>query len=259
MGYKKAPLFSTNVHCRKINYHIIIFSEEEKICFIKPRSTSLRPPDSPEKIVTIVSPSPSVDKLNKKPKAKKQHLEIVEPNSVTKANGDHRRKSTLSITTTTADQNNRNCGPEKVLKPKETQLAITLVAISLLFIICQSMKFIPDIYEMKYCDHFKMAATKGDKMCIVPAFVDTMLSISNLFCCINSAGNFLLYMIRGKKFRDAFMKMYCRCVMRATYLRTGGSPIGLSMNTLDPNCSTKVTTMNGSKNYIRSPVRGIHV
>ena len=33
-------------------------------------------------------------------------------------------------------------------------------------------------------------------------------SISNLLSCVNSAVNFLIYMLRGKKFRDVFLKTY---------------------------------------------------
>ena len=41
-----------------------------------------------------------------------------------------------------------------VLKAHEVDLAATLVAISVVFIVCQSIKLIPDIYEMVTCDHF---------------------------------------------------------------------------------------------------------
>ena len=38
-------------------------------------------------------------------------------------------------------------------------------------------------------------------------------SLANLMCCFNSAANFLVYMLRGKKFRDAFLHTYgCRKV-----------------------------------------------
>jgi len=33
-------------------------------------------------------------------------------------------------------------------------------------------------------------------------------SLANLLSCINSSANFLVYMLRGKKFRDAFLVTY---------------------------------------------------
>ena len=34
------------------------------------------------------------------------------------------------------------------------------------------------------------------------------MSLGNLFCCINSAANFLVYIIKGKNFREAFFDKY---------------------------------------------------
>ena len=48
-------------------------------------------------------------------------------------------------------------------KQQEVNLAITLVAISLLFIVCQSVKIITDVYEL-FCDKFKTDSGSG-KMC----------------------------------------------------------------------------------------------
>ena len=98
----------------------------------------------------------------------------------------------------------------KILKPHEVDLGITLVAISMMFIFCQSIKVIPDIYEMITCDHFALALKDNEmeRLCSSTLVIDTFASLGNLFCCINSAGNFLLYMLRGKKFRDAFTHTY---------------------------------------------------
>jgi len=52
-------------------------------------------------------------------------------------------------------------------------------------------------------------------------------SLSNLLSCVNSSANFLLYMLRGKKFRDAFCQTYfrifCKCCRKKN--RSGESPI----------------------------------
>ena len=38
----------------------------------------------------------------------------------------------------------------------------------------------------------------------IPA-LETIITLSNLFMCINTAANFLMYMVRGTKFRRAFL------------------------------------------------------
>ena len=44
----------------------------------------------------------------------------------------------------------------------------------------------------------------------IPA-LETIITLSNLLMCINSAANFLMYMVRGTKFRRAFLQTYaCR-------------------------------------------------
>ena len=89
--------------------------------------------------------------------------------------------------------------------------AITLLSISMMFVICQSVKLVPDIYELTVCNHFKIAKEGHDENCRNPLNIDVATSLGNLFCCINSAANFLLYMVRGKKFRDAFYGTYFAC------------------------------------------------
>ena len=90
----------------------------------------------------------------------------------------------------------------------EIDMAITLVAISLMFVFCQSIKLVADIYEIAVCDHFKIAEEGYDQNCYNPKAIDFLMSLGNLFCCINSAANFLVYIIKGKNFRKAFFEKY---------------------------------------------------
>ena len=58
--------------------------------------------------------------------------------------------------------------------------------------------------------------------CRSTPFIDTAISLSNLFAVVNSAANFLIYMLRGKKFRDLFLKTYfqkCTCLPMEGYSR----------------------------------------
>ena len=93
----------------------------------------------------------------------------------------------------------------------ERDMAITLVAISLMFVICQSIKLVVDIYELTVCDFAKIAIEGHDPECHNPTKIDVIASLGNLFVCINSAANFLVYMIKGKRFREAFCHSYFSC------------------------------------------------
>lgn len=76
-----------------------------------------------------------------------------------------------------------------------------------------------------YCNH---DLTKPIGHCQTTNFIETIISLSNLLVCVNSSGNFLFYMLRGKKFRDAFYQTYvrllCRCCKKTP--RSGDSPLG---------------------------------
>ncbi len=96
---------------------------------------------------------------------------------------------------------------------------MTLVTISLLFIICQSVKIIADVYEL-FC--VKEERSDGKMTCDSNAFIETAISLSNLSTCVNSSANFLVYMLRGKKFRDLFLETYC-CKNPSSTSGTGGA------------------------------------
>ena len=54
----------------------------------------------------------------------------------------------------------------------------------------------------------------------IPA-LETIITLSNLLMCINSAANFLMYMVRGTKFRRAFLQTYACRPCRRRMDRTG--------------------------------------
>lgn len=99
-----------------------------------------------------------------------------------------------------------------VPREHEISLAITLVTISVLFIVCQSLKIITDVYELLFCE--KIETQAGRFVCKSTPFFDVVISLANLSSCVNSAANFLVYMLRGKKFRDLFLDTYCCCRTR---------------------------------------------
>ena len=132
-------------------------------------------------------------------------------------------------------------------KQSEIDMAITLVAISLMFILCQSVKLIPEIYEQIVCGHFN--GFVGQEFLTIaeqvvdrakchhsPIFIDVFKSFGNLFVCINSAANFLLYMVRGKKFREAFYQTYFsfRKEEPGKFSRNDTETSHISMQTITP-------------------------
>ena len=133
-------------------------------------------------------------------------------------------------------------------KQTEIDMTITLVAISLMFVLCQSVKLIAEIYEQIVCGHFNGFVGQEQFLTIEeklddrakchhsPIFIDVFKSFGNLFVCINSAANFLLYMVRGKKFREAFYQTYfsCRQEEPGRLSRSDTRTTQISMQTITP-------------------------
>ena len=86
-------------------------------------------------------------------------------------------------------------------------MGMTLIFISVLFIVCQSVKIIPDMYEL-VCEKKRGRGGHRGATCQSTAFIDAVISVSNLMSVLNSAANFLVYMLRGRKFREAFLRTY---------------------------------------------------
>ena len=100
---------------------------------------------------------------------------------------------------------------------KEKEMTITLVAISLIFVICQSIKLVSDFYELAVCDHFKLHKNGYDPNCQNTFIIDVFNHLGKLFSCINSAVNFLIYIVVSKKFRNAFKETFISCRQPSLY------------------------------------------
>ena len=86
---------------------------------------------------------------------------------------------------------------------QEHKLGCLLVAISVMFIICQSFKLFPDIYEVVHCYNMDT-----ETECSTSSFVNKIVDLSHLLVCINSSANFLIYLLGGEKFRRAWIETY---------------------------------------------------
>ena len=119
---------------------------------------------------------------------------------------------------------------------QEHRLGILLVGISVLFILCQSFKIIPDVYEVIFCESLEE--------CDTTPFIDTCTNLSHLLVCVNSAANCIIYLMVGEKFRriwcDTFCPTQCRrstdCVVQRdgiplqTWTFSGGCQSRMSMS-----------------------------
>ena len=74
--------------------------------------------------------------------------------------------------------------------------------------------------------------------CETTVFIETMISLSNLLVCFNSAANFLLYMLRGKKFRDAFCQTYFWILFKCRRKTSGNGESPILSSTTAANHAT---------------------
>ena len=101
-----------------------------------------------------------------------------------------------------AEVNEATRGQQK----KDKNMAVVLICIVVMFILCQSLKIIPDIFEAFFCDH-----ANDTSACQSPFSLEILISVSHLMLAVNSASNFLIYMLRGDKFRQFFFQIFFKC------------------------------------------------
>ena len=82
------------------------------------------------------------------------------------------------------------------IQQDEINLARTLIVVVLVFLICQSVKLIPDVYEVVACP--------GDPQeeCQSPIWIEAIIDISHLLLAINSSINFIIYTVARKYFLE---------------------------------------------------------
>ena len=87
------------------------------------------------------------------------------------------------------------------VKEEEIDLAYILISVVSIFIVCQSIKIIPDIYEAFTCSHKKREGCEGNWT------IEYIIDSSHCFLAINSSVNFFIYILRGGKFRDIILQV----------------------------------------------------
>ena len=117
---------------------------------------------------------------------------------------------------------------------KENSLTIMLISVVVVFMICQ----VPSI-----ADNILMV-TLSQETLYSPPFVK-ITTISNLMVITNSAINFYVYCVFGKKFRRVFCRIFCKCNLKA------------SKNLLENNTSiVQGSVYNNSQNSKKANTRG---
>jgi len=83
---------------------------------------------------------------------------------------------------------------------RDVAVAGVLVGIILVFIICHSFKFVPNIYEI-YMEVFSISMRDW------PRWMDIVVIFSNLLHTLNSSLNFFIYCYKDDKFRASLLNM----------------------------------------------------
>jgi hypothetical protein len=88
----------------------------------------------------------------------------------------------------------------------EHKLGWILVGMSTLFILCQSLKIIPDLYEVVVCNEQR----SNGQACAISSepIINMITRLSHLLVCFNLSANFIFYYLNGEKFRRAWIKTY---------------------------------------------------
>ena len=79
---------------------------------------------------------------------------------------------------------------------REANLGTVLILISILFIVCQSVKIFPDIYEVLFC-RIGSSGLNSVGNCKNNSAIDIVIDLSHLMLAINSSVNVIIYTLRG--------------------------------------------------------------
>ena len=83
---------------------------------------------------------------------------------------------------------------------RQTKILISIVVV---FIVCQSLTIVADIYEAVSCSHLYM----NGKICISNDYIENIIDIAHFALSLNSSINFLFYVAYDPNFRNSFIKV----------------------------------------------------
>ena len=85
-----------------------------------------------------------------------------------------------------SDETDSNSG--NGLEKEEIILARTLIIVVVVFLVCQSIKLVPDTYDFIFCHSVKV-----DDECRQPIWITKIIKVCHLLLVINSSCNFVIY------------------------------------------------------------------
>ena len=120
---------------------------------------------------------------------------------------------------------------KKKMKPKEIKLAKVGLYIVLIFVLCHSVRWIPNFYELSH---------SGDTQ---PSWVDAFMHISHFVIVLNSSVNFYIYCLTHLNVLEQVRKCFGK---RAKYVRTRYASVSQSISTRRLSALTSLQTRNKS-------------
>ena len=78
-----------------------------------------------------------------------------------------------------------------------------LISIVIVFIVCQSLTIVADIYEAVSCNHLQM----DGKFCLSNDHIENIIDIAHFALSFNSSVNFLFYVVYDPNFRMSLIKV----------------------------------------------------
>jgi len=149
-----------------------------------------------------------------------EDIEALDPSKQTsngESNNGHQSKSEAYTKMVSGSRRGRDIIKSLVQRPRRTftkkqieehNLGIILIVMSSLFIFCQSFKIIPDMYEIFQCNRL---GKYGGNCEMKGPVINAIIRLSHILVCVNSSANFLIYYVRGEKFRLAWIETFGSC------------------------------------------------
>jgi len=111
--------------------------------------------------------------------------------------------STIPVTTTDACPTSNNiAGSSMAGSSQERRITIMLIAVVLLFLVCQ----VPSAAMLLYTSVHETEPNTNEH-----ALLLVLGNIFNFLMAVNAAGNFILYSFLSKKYRRTFVILFCNC------------------------------------------------
>jgi len=190
-----------------------------------------------------------------------EDIEALDPSKSTsngESNSGQQSKSETYTKMVSGSRRGRDIIKSLVQRPRRTftkkqieehNLGIILIVMSSLFIFCQSFKIIPDMYEIFQCNRL---GKYGGNCEMKGPVINAIIRLSHILVCVNSSANFLIYYVRGEKFRlawiETFGSCWCQCC-KQTNSPDGSATVLTELNNCNSTHST--TPLTSRKATIR--------